>query len=406
MGICAVLAVGIFLRLPPALFVELAPLHFLKILHPQPGFTGVGFDENLYREYVKTLSQAGLSSYPDLAEGYVNLQARLPSAILPPTRFLYIFCAYLWHQTTGADALAALKNISSLFSILTLVLTAIFSIHLGGVRLCLATSALMAFAPTQIHMSQHALIDGVFACVALACLWLLWENLQRPNDWRWLAGYGIALALLVLTKENALFAYFGLLAVLAASYWFRIGILTRFLLATTLVGPLLGVAILVNLCGSLSNAIHVYQLLVSKAAVLPYAIKTGDGPWYRYLVDLLLVSPLIFLFALGAIFTVKRSDAATIFLLYFVAGSFVLMCNVRFGMNLRYANMWDFPLRFFAVTWLAGTLSHRRRAGLWLGMAVAVLRAFDLRQYQILFVRFGLYELVPEGLLRALQILK
>ena len=126
-GICAVIAVGIFLRLPPALFVERAPLHFLEILHPQPGFTGVGFDENLYREYVKTLSQAGLSSYPDLAEGYVSLQTRLPSAILPPTRFLYIFCAYLWHQTTGADALAALKNISSLFSILTLVLTAIFS---------------------------------------------------------------------------------------------------------------------------------------------------------------------------------------------------------------------------------------------------------------------------------------
>ena len=277
--ICAVIAVGIFLRLPPALFVERAPLHFLEILHPQPGFTGVGFDENLYREYVKTLSQAGLSSYPDLAEGYVSLQTRLPSAILPPTRFLYIFCAYLWHQTTGADALAALKNISSLFSILTLVLTAIFSIHLGGVRLCLATTALMAFAPTQIHMSQHALIDGVFACVALACLWLLWENLQRPNDWRWLAGYGIALALLVLTKENALFAYFGLLAVLAASYWFRIGTLTRFLLATTLVGPLLGVAILVNLCGSLSTAIHIYQIACqARPPFCPTPSKPGTDP--------------------------------------------------------------------------------------------------------------------------------
>src|SRR5205823_13267352 len=127
------------------------------------------------------------------------------------------------------------------------------------------------------------------------------------NDWRWLAGYGIALALLVLTKENALFAYFGLLAVLAASYWFRLGILTRFLLATTLVGPLLGFAILVNLCVSLGAAIHIYQLLVSKAAVLPYALKTGDGPWYRYLVDLSLVSPIVLLLAFGAIFTLKRS---------------------------------------------------------------------------------------------------
>ena len=244
---------GIFLRLPPALFVERAPLHFLEILHPQPGFTGVGFDENLYREYVKTLSQAGLSSYPDLAEGYVNLQARLPSAILPPTRFLYIFCAYLWHQTTGADALAALKNISSLFSILTLVLTAIFPSTSAASDCALVTSALMAFAPTQIHMSQHALIDGVFACVALACLWLLWENLQRPND--------LALARRLWDRARpsrpdqgkCTLRLFRPARSFGASYWFRIGILTRFLLATTLVGPLLGVAILVNLCGSLGH---------------------------------------------------------------------------------------------------------------------------------------------------------
>ena len=34
------------------------------------------------------------------------------------------------------------------------------------------------------------------------------------------------------------------------------------------------------------------------------------------------------------------------------------------------------------------------------------LCAIELRQYIILFVQFPLYELVPEGLLRALQILK
>ncbi len=405
-GLCAIIAIGIFLRLPPALFVERAPLHFLEILHPQPGFKGVGFDENLYREYVNTLSQVGLTSYPDLAEGYVNLQTRLPIAILPPTRFLYIFCAYLWHQTTGADALAALKNVSSLFGILTLVLAAFFATRLGGFRVGLGTSALMAFAPIQIHMTQHALIDGVFACLALACLWLLWENLQRPNDWRWLVGYGIGLALLVLTKENALFAYLGLIVALAAGYWFRIGQITRFLLAATLVGPLLGVTILVNLCGSPGTTIHIYQLLVSKAAVLPYAIKTGDGPWYRYIVDLSLVSPIVMLLAFGAIFTLKRTDSAVIFLSSFLAASFLIMCNVRYGMNLRYANMWDLPLRFLAASYLVNLFARFRHANLWFALSILLLCALDLRQYHILFVKFGLYELVPEGLLRALQILK
>ena len=405
-ALAIILLIGIFLRLPPTLFVERAPLHFLESLHPQPGFKGVGFDENLYREYVNTLSQVGLTSYPDLAEGYVNLQTRLPTAILPPTRFLYIFCAYLWHQTTGADALAALKNVSSLFGILTLVLAAVFATRLGGLRLGLCTSALMVFAPTQIHMAQHALIDGVFAFFALASLWLLWENLQRPNHWRWLASYIVAVSLLVLTKENALFAYIGLLAALGASFWLQIGRVTRLLLGATIIGPLLGVTILVNLCGSLTTTIHIYQLLVSKAAVLPYAIKTGDGPWYRYLVDLSLVSPIITVLAFGALFTLKRTDRAAAFLIFFVGASFVVMSNVRYGMNLRYANTWDFPLRFLAASYLVNFFDRFRRADLWLVPSILLLCAFDWRQYQILFVKFGLYELVPEGLLRALQILK
>jgi hypothetical protein len=162
----------------------------------------------------------------------------------------------------------------------------------------------------------------------------------------------------------------------------------------------------VNLCGSLGTTLHIYQLLVSKAAVLSYAIKTGDGPWYRYLVDLSLVSPIILLLAFGAIFTLKRTDSAEIFLISFLAATFLVMSSVQHGMNLRYTNMWDLPLRFLAVSYLVRRFAPFRRADLWLALAVVVLCAFDLRQYQILFVQFGLYELVPEGLLRALQILK
>jgi hypothetical protein len=405
-ALSAVLLVGVFLRLPPFLFTGHAPLHFLHSLHPQPGFNGIGFDENLYRKYVEELSREGITSYPDMAETYVTVQKSLPGAILPPTRFLYIASGYLCHQLIGCDALNSLKIVSSLFSILALALGGIFAISMAGWRIGTAVTALLACAPTQIHMSQHALIDGVFAFVAILCLWLLWQNLQQPNDWRWLAPYILTLALLVITKENALFAYIGLLAALVAAYCFSFGQTTRLLLAATFIGPLLGVAILVNLCDSLTITIQIYHLLASKAAVLPYAIMTGDGPWYRYCVDLLLVSPLVFLFAVGAIFTIQRRDFPSIFLAIFIGASFIIMCNIPFGMNLRYANMWDFPLRFLAATYLANLCARWRKPNLWFSLAIAALCLFDLRQYQLFFVRFGLYELVPEGLLRALHILK
>lgn len=407
-GVCAVLIIGCFLRLPSALFDHpAAPLRFAQSVHPTPGFAGIGFDENLYRAYVEDVIRFGVTAYPDFADRYIEVQSSMPSAILPPTRFLYVFAAYLWHLISGADALSALHHVSSIFSMLLLVLATVFAWRLGGLRIGGLVGTLMAFAPTQIHMGQHALIDGFFAFWATVCLWLLWENLRNPNDWRWLLPYGLALALLVLTKENAMFAYIGLLGLLALNYWAAFGSVTRMLLATMFVGPLLGVAILVNLCGSVATTIKIYLLLVSKASVLPYAIITGDGPWYRYLIDLMIMSPLVLILAIGGIFAIRGSNKAAIYLLGFVAASYTLMANVRYGMNLRYATIWDMPLRYLAVLCLANVSQvFGRRAILALTLLVAFVAVNELRQYLVFFVEHDLYELVTSGLLRAIRVLK
>lgn len=408
-ALCLVLSVGCLLRLPSALFSveEHGALRAFSAFHPAPGFTKVGFDEGLYRGYVNDLIRFGVTAYPDFAEHYVEVQTTLPTAILPPTRFLYIFASYLWHCVVGSDALTSLHDISSVFGILLLGLATLFAWRLGGAVVALCVAALMACAPTQIHMTQHALIDGFFAFWATLSLWLLWENLRQPGRVGWLFAFGAALALLVVTKENAMFVYIGLLGLLAANYWLKFGTVTRELLATMVIGPLVGVVLLVTLCGSLQTTFHIYMLLVSKASVLPYAIATGDGPWYRYLVDLMIMSPVILVLAIGAVFQLKLTNRAALYLLTFVVVSYLLMANVRYGMNLRYANIWDMPLRYLATLSLTSTsTAFGRRSNLVLGLMIGVVCAVELRQYVIFFVDHDLYELVTAGLLHAVNILK
>ena len=53
-------------------------------------------------------------------------------------------------------------------------------LRMAGRGTALAVLALMACAPTQIHMSQHALVDGFFTFWATLTLWMLWENLRQP----------------------------------------------------------------------------------------------------------------------------------------------------------------------------------------------------------------------------------
>lgn len=405
--LAVVLLIGIFFRLPHDAFSgDTNPLHALEFLHPKPKMEGLGVDEGLYRGYVTDLSRVGITSYPLIVEHYISLQERLSGSILPPVRFLYIFAAYLWHLTFGAEPLAALRHVASFFSILTLIISGVFAWRLKGRPAGLGVMALMSCAPTQIHMSQHALVDGFFTFWVLLCLWLLWENFQMPRRPAWLIAYALTLSLLVLTKENSFFVFVAVVSIIVVNRWLHFGKVTRELLVCTAVGPLLGAVVLIFLAGGIDVLVHSYRLSVSKNYNVTYAILTGDGPWYRYLVDLLLVSPVILLLALGTIFRLDLSKKPEAYLAVFIATSYLIMCNIKYGMNLRYANMWDMPLRVLAFSQIAAFTAFTKYRGWLCALAVTAVAAIELRQYYIMFVHFPLYELPTHLLMRALQILK
>ena len=391
---------------------------------PSATFRRAGFDEFLYRRYVVDVEAVGLSHYDAITARYLETQRKPDaSAELPPTRFLYILSGWLWKRAEFGDAprvdlheagaydrdpvLLSLRHVSALFSSALLLVSGVAAWRWGGRGAGLGVLALMAFAPLQIHMSQHALIDGFFAFWAALGLWALWENLRAPNRPGWLALLGGALVCLVLTKENAFFVYLGLAGLVASNRWTQFGRVTPALLAVGILGPLLGLVILIGLAGGPSEFLETYRLLVTRAEHLDYAILTGDGPWYRYLVDYMVVSPLVLCLAIGACFCLLWESRVALYLFGFVAVTYLVMCNIRYGMNLRYATIWDLPLRMLAwgqLAWVAGNFPLRRR--LFLPVAVAAVCVFEFNQYRIFFVDFPLYELAPSGLLEAIRMLK
>src|SRR5437588_7666888 len=157
-----IFAIGIFLRITPHAFSPGAPLHSIAALHPQPAFTRLGFDEELYRKYTNGLISDGLEGYPGIVQAHIEVLKERTGSILPPLRFLYIFTAYTWHSIFGSEALEALHQVAAFFSMLTLALGTLFVWRVRGPTWAIAIAALMAVAPTQLHMSQHALVAGFF----------------------------------------------------------------------------------------------------------------------------------------------------------------------------------------------------------------------------------------------------
>ena len=258
----------------------------------------------------------------------------------------------------------------------------------------LGFTALVATAPLQIYLAQRALIDGYFSLLAVAALWLAWENLRRPRHWGWLCGYAATLALLVLTKENSAFVVFALGGLLLLNRFLRLGTVTPALLAATILGPAVAVLILALLVGGIPEWVRFYLMFVAKSRTNTYSILAQDGPWYRYLVDFVLMSPVLVAFSFGRIFQLRRTDASEIFMAVFLALSFLCMANVRYGMSLRYAAYWDIPLCWLAysqVVLLARKFGKIRPVYAMV-TALLLLSAVSLSQYERFFVKGEIYD--------------
>jgi hypothetical protein len=393
-------------------------------IFPTEASKGPGYDELLYRGFVLMIDRIGFANYAAISAFYRQDQ-RNPQeqAKLPPTRFSYIAAGWLCKRLcfgdappgniaphggrSGDPALIALCRVSWLGSIALVALVGIAAWRMFGAWSGVGAMALAAVSPVPIHLARGAFIDGYFAAWATLCLWLLWENLQKPNHLPRLVAFGLALAVMVATKENAFFIFLGLCGLTCINRWAKFGVVTPRLVVVGIFGPTLGFALLIVLAGGLDGFIEIYRLLVAKAQNLPYAVWSGDGPWYRYLIDLLTVDPLVLVLAVSGVFTLPREHKSYRFLLFFVLFSYAAMCNVRYGMNLRYATVWLLPLCAFASAQLHTLAKYTGRRSIFATTALfTLLCAYEVRQYRIFFVEHSIYELVPEGMFRAVNIIK
>ena len=367
-------------------------------------------DEHLYMTNVRMLEQIGPFQYPVLVNTYVQTQAKMDMVMLPPTRFVYIFLGWAWDTVFHSGPRMSLRYVAGIFSVLSFLLSGLFAFRLGGSRFALVVAALMAVSPMELMLAHRELVDGVFAFWALCSLWLLWENMQRPGRLGWLAAYGGSVAVMVLTKENAFFASFAMGGIICTAALFprlNLGKPTWSIVAATFVGGAAGVLVLISLAGDPRTLMEVYRLLVSKAEKMTFAYESGGGPWFRYIVDLMLVSPAVLLPAIGGIFGLRRESRQGIFLLLFVVFSCAVMVNVRNGMNLRYATMWDMPLRFLAAGPILQMAGAVRRAPVLAGVAlVALIGGIELHQYWLLFVQHDLGDPITQFLMYALEIVR
>lgn len=365
-----------------------------------------GFDEEKYMSYVDQFEEGGLSGFPEIVKTYIVEVQKAEYVYLPPFRVCYTLSGWALTKLFRLDSYQALRLISALASCAFALAGFLFARRWLTARQALAVLGLLSFAPLQIHLGQYAFIDalaGFWSLLAAACIW---ESLQQPGRYGWLAGAFLSFFGLCVTKQEIAVFYalslFPILLVAKPLGWTSI-FAWRQIAALALAG-FLGIGVLAVMSGGFSTMMEAFVIYRERSRTLPYTLLTGDGPLYRYLLEYLLINPLAFLLAVGFAFRLDPAARVSGFFLAIVLVSGLIMSSIPFGMNVRHTSMWDFPIMLFAVQCIAALTTKARWQRFLAPALVAIVCYSELRQYGTIFR--GLYDTDPRYMLKAVQILK
>ena len=254
-------------------------------------------------------------------------------------------------------------------------------------------------------MSRRALIDSALNLLLCLSAWLFWDYLilRKKNH---VCFFLAVFALSLMFKESCgvLFPFFILMG------WFvskepRLGFrdLICFIIAV-LLGGLVIPGFVAGWERWLSAIDKLFHLQHAVFLINPYVSKYCAGPWYRYLLDLMLLSPMTFLLFIGYIFhLISKTEEKFItyyFLFYFIM-TYALMDPLQ--KNIRYVINLEMVVAVFSVLMIieifrgVGPTSRRDWCAV---LAVVLIFIFDYRQFIDIFVVNKLLDPISAQLLR------
>ncbi len=368
-------------------------------------------DEGYYLRYATRIAQGGLGEFPALFRDYLE-DSSSSQYYPPPNRLTTILLGSAALKLRGAvyRSLSEL-SLAAFLGLLCLIFVGVNRSF--GEKAALWTTLLLAVSPLGLGMARRALSDSLTAFFFIASFWMLFRNLSSGGTSRrwWILSLLYTAAFL--TKESAL-----LLIPVSLSYLLWQSLrkereLTLLpVLAVSVIPLLLAFALTAWAAGSPATAWKVEQLFAASARFSRYGQQFDQGPWFLYLVDLILFSPWVAFLYIGwvAHLAAGRERDFQVWILALLPLLFVAFTSFLPARNIRHLLLIEAPVRLGAVLFLQklvgdGTGSKRagppqsRRAGLAMALAVLGISFLDLAAFREVFLELRFYDPVSFWLL-------
>lgn len=360
-----------------------------------------GADEGTYYRQSKLIQVNGIEGFKAAAE--VFIQDKNAHIFPPPLRVLPLALNAI--ALSISDSFGSLSCLSLIY-FLVFCLAAYFYIKdIWDADIALIAAVLLAFSPLGGAMAKRALIDSLAYLVTAFSLLSFLAFIVRKTS-RDLVIFGFSLLLVQLTRETGFIVYpFYFVILLYLKYRDHQDIKLRDI-ALCFLAPLLATVIIYQVLYGLSTVYNILEVIYADNLMNPseYVLNYSSGPWYRYLVDFMLISPVTILLAYmysGYYLFRKTYDRKMNVLLSFFA--YTLAVYAFLQMNVRYVITLDIVIRILAslaVSVIISTFITGQRKKILVTAAIVVtLAVMDSRSYTRYFVTNNIYDPVSYNLL-------
>ena len=379
-------------------------------------------DGDVYLASARALAERGPAALAEDARAFVEDPGR--SAWPSPLRVGYVALAAGWLALSGEWSVDSLARLSLAAHAVLVVAAYLLARRALGPPLGALAAVLTAFSTLPLALGRLPLADAwAGATVALALWrWLVWrERGRRARDGAWFA---VAFAAALLVKETTV--------LLAPAFLVEgrcggprldggDGVLGRgpertarralSRDAAALAAPLVLALIVWTLaCGGPGRLGEVLAVAATEPGRAPYAVRYQSGPWYRYIVDLLLLSPWTTLLAIAglgrALVRWREGTAGGAERLAALALACGLLGLAFLSKNARFLSFAVVPISLLATGWLGELAAALRPRARLLGPALAVLAvcALEVASWREIFVERQAYDPVTAVLAIARRI--
>ncbi|MCM8778966.1 MAG: glycosyltransferase family 39 protein [Candidatus Omnitrophica bacterium] len=359
-----------------------------------------GPDESYYFNYAKYINDKGISGFAYLFRDYVENKEKwiYPS----PIRIGFIILSSLLLKLFGNSVLNLVYL--SLFSYaLFLGISLYFLRKYFDERIALLTMFILTFSPLNMAMAKRALIESTLNMFSALSLWLFWEFLRERSCLKYIL-FTFTFFYTILIKETAvLLSPFFIIFLLFRKVFLKRDVYLKDYLCASIL-PFAMVGIVYIILGGFSYIVETIKISLYSPKTNPYALSFQSGPWYRYIIDFLLLSPGVVILTIGFIFSfspAKADDELLLYLLLMIVTIFFLF-NI-FSKSVRFIIILDMPMRLFSVLMLKNLSERiflRHGRAFWISLVI-IISLLDFINFYHLFVYWGIYDPVSYFLLKA-----